>query len=99
MSTFSLDYFQPQPREVMFNPDEYTVENVPVYAVCYLVNDDPSGLSEKDIIAIDKWCEYLRSEGYDATVFDFQDEEPQFSSCPAFGLPCNCYETKIYKRC
>ena len=80
------------------NLDDYTVERVPFYSVCYLVNADPTGLEDEDIEAIDKCVDMMYEEGYDMTVFDFQDEEPHFTSRPAFGLACDCYETKIYKR-
>ena len=80
------------------NLDDYTVERVPSYAVCYLVNADSTGLEDEDIEAIDGWVDMMLEEGYDMTVFDFMEEEPHFTSRPAFGLACDCYETKIYKR-
>ena len=66
---------------------------VPVWAMCYLVNDDPGELSEEDINTIDKWYSENTFTGY--TMFTFEiDQEGYFSDSPAFGLPCDVIDCK-----
>ena len=87
--------------------ENWTVENVPDYAVCYLVNGDADNLSEEDIKNIDQWCDKMQEMGFKPDMFDEVEEidgeyfradfnkseciEPGFTTNPAFGLPCNCY--------
>ena len=64
-----------------------TYDNIPEYALSYLVNDDPSGLEEEDIKNID---EFIEREELGACV-DW-GEEASFTSRPAFGLATDCVE-------
>ena len=59
-----------------------TYENIPTWALSYLVNDDPSGLEDEDIELVDEW---IKREGLGFCV-DVSDEEPSFTYHPAFGL-------------
>ena len=82
---------------------DYTLEAVPEWALSYLVNSDPSGLSDEDIKACDEWAERMHAAGYSTHYFDFccedeegnlctdDEQEPSFTWSPAFGLACNCY--------
>ena len=34
---------------------EFSTEPIPTWALCYLINDDRSGLTDEEIAMIDKW--------------------------------------------
>ena len=73
-------------------------EDIPAYALSYLVNGDDSGLEEEDIEAIDNFMEQFHREadeikGY--IVIDVISKDPFFTHNPAFGLACDCYECNI----
>lgn len=70
--------------------------NVPTYALPYLINADPSGLSDEEIAAIDEWYAGLEVEGLSFTL-DVVDSQaaPYFSNCPAFGLPAECERVAV----
>lgn len=74
--------------------------NLPEYALPYLFNADPSGLSEEDIKNIDAWDESLEREGFAKSISVLGQETPEgpapyFSSNPAFGLPAQCVKAAI----
>ncbi len=69
--------------------------DLPEYALPYIYNADPSGLSEEDIKNIDEWSASLDRQGFVRGIeLKGQDTEegPQsfFSRSPAFGLPAQC---------
>lgn len=66
-----------------------TQERIPTWALCYLVNADPTGLSEEDIQTIKDWME--RNKIYN--VFP-ENEDEYFTHYPAFGLPCDVVDCK-----
>lgn len=69
---------------------------IPTYAVCALEYGDDSGLEDEDIANIDEWLVWL---GEDNLFFDWSngiDNEPSFTSNPAFGLPMDCIDCKVY---
>ena len=65
---------------------------LPDYSLNHIFNGDSSGLEDNDIKAIDEFC-----AGYNNPTFNLIDDEPGFTHCPEFGLPCNCYETEVYE--
>jgi len=72
---------------------------MPEYALSYLVNDDPSGLDDCDIEAIDAYMDQFYEEAVKVkgnVVIGSIPEESSFTHWPAFGLPCNCYTISIY---
>ena len=70
--------------------------NVPTYALPYLINADPSGLSDEEIAAIDEWYAGLEVAGLSFTL-DVVDSQaaPYFSNCPVFGLPAECERVAV----
>lgn len=82
---------------------DYAIEHVPSYALNYLVNNDPSGLSDDDIHNVEEWADEMSAAGFNPTCFDFiefgQDgelciadaAEPSFYPYPAFGLGADAY--------
>lgn len=74
--------------------------NLPDYALPYLFNADPSGLSEEDITNIDIWYQSLDRDGFSKSIDVLglstpEGPEPYFSSNPAFGLPAQCVKACI----
>lgn len=65
-------------------------ERIPAWAICYIVNGDPSGLTVEEISMVDKW---VRKSSYE--VISPSGGQEYFCSCPAFGpaadvLDCDC---------
>lgn len=65
-----------------------TLEPIPVWALCYLINADPSGLEDDEIKSIDKWME---QSGVKYVCIP-EEENPYFSAFPAFGLASDVYD-------
>ena len=60
---------------------------VPAWALCYLINGDPTGLYEDDITQADNW---MKKE-HIAVVCPPEEEQTDFNAFPSFGLPCATY--------
>ena len=77
---------------------EYNVK-MPDYALCYLINDDGSGLSEADIKIIDSKMQFYYDTAltHNASVIMSPDMEDgsYFTGSPLFGSPCHVYDCKI----
>lgn len=71
-----------------------STEEIPTYALPYLINGDPTGLDDEDIKNADRFCESFCSKG--ALIFD-PNGEPYFSHCPAFGLASDVIDCDIYE--
>lgn len=63
------------------------VENVPQWAVCYIVNDDDYGLDPDDKKMVDDFVDYLAGQGL-RLICPIDGTENGFCSHPAFGLAC-----------
>lgn len=74
---------------------EFTIEKIPVWAVCYLINGTTDNLSDEDKAIIDKWWE----QNNVVTVSPATDEEgschPYFSHFPAFGLGSDVIDCNV----
>ena len=68
-------------------------ERIPVWALCALINGDYTGLEDEDIAIIEQWWD---TTGYCHVWSPADEEEPYFSSWPAFGLPCEVIECYCY---
>ena len=66
---------------------EFFIEPIPTWALCYLINGDPIGLTDNETAMIDKWY----ADNKVQTVTTASEAEgachPYFSHFPAFGLP------------
>lgn len=78
---------------------ETSTEAVPTYALPYLVNGDPSGLTDEEISEID---ELLRSQSVELVCPDWEDEDsesqPYLSSVPWFGKPTEVVDCTVVYR-
>lgn len=66
---------------------EKSIERIPTWALGFLINSDPTGLTDEEIAMIDKW--YEKNNVIDVCTLGGQEgeHEPYFSHYPAFGLP------------
>lgn len=65
--------------------------SIPTWALCYLVNGDKEGLTDKEISQIES---FLESFGPGQVLFSSKEDE-FFTKWPEFGLPCTCVEGEI----
>lgn len=76
-------------------------EKVPTWALCYLVNNDYSGIEEEDKAMVDKfWDKYQRKADmfHCIVTLNFPDDidaEKYFSPTPAFGLACDVVDCTV----
>ena len=74
---------------------DFTIEKIPVWALCYLVNGDFSGLTDEDKAIVDEWWE----RNIVVTVSTVYDEEnnghPYFTYFPAFGLASDVIDCNV----
>ena len=68
-----------------------TIEKIPTYALNYIEYGDKENLTSEDIKNIDDFFSQFKN-GYICEYID----EPFFSHCPVFGLPCEVIDTKIF---
>ena len=82
---------------VEFSPDDFTcsasgpderIDDVPQWAVPYLVNGDASGLETYDKVLVDEWMGELKAEGLELLA-PIDGSENAFCSSPAFGPACD----------
>lgn len=75
---------------------KYSTEPLPIWALSYLINSDPSGLNDEDIAIIDKWCEE-NNISVVCTASDKEGEEcePYFTHYSAFGLPTDVIDCHV----
>lgn len=76
-------------------------EKVPTWALCYLVNNDWSGIEEEDKELVDKfWDKYQRkADMFNCVVTlnfpDNIDEDKYFSPTPSFGGACDVVDCAV----
>lgn len=68
---------------------QVTTEKIPVYALCYFLYNDASGMNDEDINNAENW---LKSSGIKEVLPPDEENEPYFAQSPAFGLPCDVIE-------
>lgn len=65
-----------------------TIEGVPNWAVCGLVNGDWSGTPDEDRKMAEEWEKELNKDGY-ILMSPIDGTECGFNRYPAFGLACD----------
>ena len=69
-----------------------TIEKIPTWALCYIINGDPTGLSDEDIKMVDGFMQKWQVEIVSPLS---QEGNVSFSHYPAFGLPAEVEECKV----
>lgn len=77
--------------------DYYECE-FPNWALSYLVNDDPSALSDEDKAGADAFLESVAGKGHDTVSPHVTDDVNEFCAHPAFGLACDTTKVRFYRR-
>lgn len=72
-----------------------TIERIPTWALCYLINSDPSGLTDEEIAMVDKWYAGNNVMGICTATEQEGECYPYFSHCPAFGLPAEVVDCHV----
>ena len=74
---------------------EFMTKPIPTLALCYLINDDRSGLTEEEVTMGDRW--YTAKKVVPITTASEEDSEfhHYFSYYPAFGLPTNVIDCSV----
>ena len=62
---------------------------IPTWALCYIFNDDATGLSDDEIRMVDS---FIRDNRFEIITPCDMEDEGSFTTCPAFGLPADCIE-------
>ena len=65
---------------------EFTIEKIPVWAMCYLVQGDYSGMTDEDKAIVDEWWERNNVVSVSPASDDEGSCFQYFSYFPAFGL-------------
>ncbi|MBD5236306.1 MAG: hypothetical protein HDS62_02010 [Bacteroidales bacterium] len=65
---------------------EFFIEPIPVWAMCYLINGDSTGLTDEDKAIADKWWSDNKVQTVSPVSEDSGETSPYFSHFPAFGL-------------
>lgn len=68
---------------------------IPAWAVPYLEYGQMDGLEHDENESVDWFMTELEKEGFTAFSFEYAHEQ-EFSHQPEFGLPCECYETRVF---
>lgn len=81
----------------MGNPKFETVEDIPQWAVCYIVNSDDSGLDPEGRKMVDDYVKRLLEKEHLRLVCPIDGSENEFCSAPAFGLACGTMDFEAEK--
>lgn len=72
-----------------------TIEKIPTWSLCYLINGDPTGLTEDEIREIDEWMGKWQVEIV-APIEGDNEIQPYFTYFPLFGLATDVVDCIIY---
>lgn len=74
---------------------EFTIEKIPVWAVCYLLYGDCSGMTEVDKAIADEWWAKHNVVTVSPTTDEEGSSHPYFTHYPAFGLPSDVIDCQV----
>lgn len=74
---------------------EFFVEPIPVWALCYLINGDSTGLTPEDTDTADKWWTENKVQNVSPVSEDNGETSPYFSHFPAFGLATDVMDCHV----
>lgn len=76
---------------------DYYECDFPDWALCYLVNDDPSALSDEDKAEADAFLDGLVRKGYRTAYPEVTEDKNEFCPYPAFGKACGTVKVRFRK--
>lgn len=74
---------------------EFTTEKIPTWALCYLINDDKTGLTDEEINMVDKWWSANNVVTVSPPSVEEGEYYPYFSTRPAFGLAAEVLDCTV----
>lgn len=75
---------------------EKVVEQIPTWALPYIINDDASGLNDEEIELVKEFYSSYEKNGLHIEIVSPHDDEyGYFSHYPAFGLPTNVIDCDV----
>lgn len=80
------DYTDKETGEIVESREFIEYDDIPTWAIYYMMYGDDEGLTEEDKEMVDKWME--REEL--GELVDVVDEESHFTYHPEFGLGADC---------
>lgn len=72
-----------------------TTEKMPTWSLCYLINGDATGLTDNEILLIDKWMNDWQVQIVSPITDEEGNAQPYFSRYPLFGLPAEVEDCDI----
>ena len=72
-----------------------TTEKMPTWSLCYLINGDATGLTDNEILLIDKWMNDWLVQIVSPITDEEGNAQPYFSRYPLFGLPAEVEDCDI----
>lgn len=76
---------------------EYS-EDVPNYALSYIINGDASGIDDNDQENADAWMEFFEDKAKElggAVIYSVTEDTNDFCNNPAFGLACDTTKVDV----
>jgi len=70
-------------------------ESIPTWSLCYVINGDPTGLTDDEIRMVDQWLNDWQVEIVSPITDENDNTHPYFSHYPLFGLPTEVEECDI----
>ena len=74
---------------------EFTIEKIPVWDMCYLVNGDYSVITDEDKAMADEWRERNNVVSVSPASDDAGSSNPYFTHYPAFGLASDVIDCTV----
>ncbi len=74
---------------------EFSIEPIPVWAMCYLVNADTEGITDEEKAIIDEWWERNNVVTVSLATDEDGSSHPYFSHYPAFGLGSDVIDCNV----
>ena len=72
-----------------------SIEAIPTWALCYIINGDASGLTDEEIRMVDEAMRKNNIEIVSPRYNEDMCKEPYFSRYPFFGLPTEVEDCDI----
>ena len=72
-----------------------TIEKIPTWSLCYLINGDATSLENNEIKMLDEWMAKWGVQIVSPITDENGDMQPYFTHYPLFGLPCEVVDCDI----
>lgn len=73
------------------------IENVPTWALCYIVNGDTDAITDQEQQEIDQWLHDNRVEIISPIENEDCEWDVHFTWCPAFGSATDCVDCNVIR--